>query len=497
MLFRPILTLLAASMAVSPLPAEQAGPVSPSPTIPAAAAEAGKDVVHQLNNAFAKVFETVAPSVTIIEVTKKSDPGDADPDDLFQEPPDDRNQPGMPQRNVPSLSEGSGFIVRADGYIVTNFHVVEGADKIQVKLRDGRKFEGKVAGTDEKTDIAMIKIDATDLPVVHFGNSDVVRVGEFAFAIGAPYNLDYTFTYGVISGKGRSKLFQDPYAISDYIQTDASINPGNSGGPLCDIDGAVVGMNTLINGLNRGLGFAIPINMVKEISGELIAGHKIVRPWLGVAIQTLGENELVRDFLKATGKGVLVGTIVHDAPASKTELDVLDVITQVDGVPVTTDSQLQREVLKKKVGQTVDLTVWREGQTLKIPVKTEEVPTDNLRPAFLRRGSIQPQAQDVGGLGLQVQDLSKEIADRFHLGVSKGVIVSDVAENSIADRQDIERGDVITKVDNAPVSNVQSFRDAFAKADSRRGVLLRLNRKGDRTFAIVKAEKPSPMDGQP
>jgi len=491
MLFRPILTLLAASMAVSLVLAEPAAPVSPSATIPAAAAEAGKDVVHQLNNAFAKVFETVAPSVAIIEVIKKNDASDADPDDLFQEPLDDRNPPGMPRRRDPSRSEGSGFVVRADGYIVTNFHVVEGADKIQVKLRDGREFEGKVAGTDEKTDIAVIKIDAIDLPVVHFGNSDAVRVGEFAFAIGAPYNLDYTFTYGVISGKGRSKLFPtNNYAISDYIQTDASINPGNSGGPLCDIDGTVVGMNTLINGLNRGLGFAIPINMIKEISGELIAGHKIVRPWLGVAIQTLGENELVRDFLKTTEKGVFIGTIVHDAPASKTRLDVLDVVTQVDGVPVTTDSQLQREVLKKKVGQTVDLTVWREGQTLKIPVKTEEVPTDNVRPAFLRRGSIQPKAQDAGGLGLQIQDLSKEIADRFHLGVSTGVIVSDVAENSIADQQGIEPGDVITKVDKAPVSNVQSFRDAFAKADPHHGVLLHLNRKGDRTFAIVKPESP-------
>jgi len=493
MLFRSILTLLSASAAVFPLLAEPAAPVAPSPTIPAAAAEAGKDVVHQLNNAFAKVFEIVAPSVVIIEITKKNDGSDGSAlEDLFQGPPDDANPRGLPQGNVPSQSEGSGFILRADGYIVTNFHVVEGADKIQVKLRDGRQFEGKVAGTDEKTDIAVIKIDATDLPVVRLGNSDALRVGEFAFAIGAPFNLEYTFTYGVISGKGRNKLIPtNGYAISDYIQTDASINPGNSGGPLCDIDGAVVGMNTLINGLNRGLGFAIPVNMIKDISGELIAGHKIVRPWLGVAIQTLGDNELVRDFLKASGKGVLIGTIVHDAPASKTPLEVLDVITQVDGVPVTTDSQLQREILKKKVGQTVDLTVWRDGKTLNIPVKTEEVRTDNQGPAFLRPAPIQ-KAQEGGNLGLQVQELSKEIAERFHLGVAKGVIVSDVAENSIAADQGIERGDVITKVDSATVSNVQSFRDALAKADPRHGVLLHLNRKGDRTFAVLKASDPTP-----
>src|SRR5215467_5420043 len=240
--------------------------VAPTSTVPAAAAEAGKDVVHQLNNAFAKVFETVAPSVVIIEISKKNDVSESSPlDDLFfQGPPDENNprrNPGAPRQ---VQSEGSGFIVRQDGYIFTNFHVVEDADSVQVKLQDGREFPGKVVGTDEKTDIAVIKVDAANLPVVELANSDAVRVGQFAFAIGAPFKLDYTFTYGVISGKGRNKLLQTGgYSISDYIQTDASINPGNSGGPLCDIDGKVIGMNTLINGMNRGLGFAIPINMAK------------------------------------------------------------------------------------------------------------------------------------------------------------------------------------------------------------------------------------------
>lgn len=477
-------------MAVSSLLAEPTAPVSPSPTIPAAAAEAGKDVVHQLNNAFAKVFEIVAPSVTIIEITKKNDPGDVDSDELFQEPPDDGNPRDLPQRNLPVQSEGSGFILRADGYIVTNFHVVEGADKIKVKLRDGREFEGKVAGADEKTDIAVVKIDATDLPVVRLGDSDAVRVGEFAFAIGAPFKLDYTFTYGVISGKGRSKLIPtNGYAISDYIQTDASINPGNSGGPLCDIDGAVVGMNTLINGLNRGLGFAIPVNMIKEISGELIAGHKILRPWLGIQIQTLGENETVRDLLKGVKQGVLVGTIVAGAPAEKSDLHPLDVITQVDGAAVTTDSQLQHEILKKKIGQTVELTVWRKGQTVKVPVKTGELPNDS-RVSNDRTPPNPLKPEDVGKLGLQVQDLTKEMADRLHLGVSKGVIVTDVAENSIASDQDIERGDVITEVDGKPVTNVQSFKDALTKSDPRRGILLYLDRKGNKTFAVLKAGAP-------
>src|SRR6202045_917416 len=266
--------------------------IAPMPTVPAAAAEQGKDVVHQLNNAFAKVFEVVAPSVVIIEVSKKSDNETSAFEDLFFQGPPDESNPRRNQRNLqPIQSEGSGFIVRPGGYIFTNFHVVEGADKIDVKLKDGRDFSAKVIGTDEKTDIAVIKIDAKDLPVVQLGNSDAVRVGQFAFAIGAPFKLDYTFTYGVISGKGRSKLFTNGgYSISDYIQTDASINPGNSGGPLCDIDGKVVGMNTLINGLNRGLGFAIPSNLVNEIGQQLVAGKKIARPLLGIRIELVGDN---------------------------------------------------------------------------------------------------------------------------------------------------------------------------------------------------------------
>src|SRR2546427_3900312 len=356
--------------------------VVPTPTVPAAAAEAGKDVVHQLNNAFAKVFEVVAPSVVIIEISKKNDGSESSPlDDLFfQGPPDQNNQRRNPNGLRPIQSEGSGFIVRPDGYIFTNFHVVEGADKIDVKLRDGRNFPATVVGTDEKTDIAVVKIDARDLPTVQLGDSDAVRVGQFAFAIGAPFKLDYTFTYGVVSGKGRSKLISTgAYAISDYLQTDASINPGNSGGPLCDIDGKVIGMNALINGLNRGLGFAIPINMAKEIGNELIAGHKIVRPWLGIRIESLGDDPSIRELFKGLDKGVVVRTIEADAPANKSDLRPMDVITEVDGKSVNTDSQLQHEILKKRVGQNVELTVWRKGQSMKIHITTGELPNEIAR----------------------------------------------------------------------------------------------------------------------
>jgi len=466
----------------------------PTSSVPEAAAEAGKDVVHQLNNAFAKVFETVAPGVVIIEISKKNEVSESSPlDDLFfQGPPDENNPRRNPGGGSPRSvqSEGSGLIVRSDGYIFTNFHVVEGADKIDVKLRDGRNFQGRIVGTDEKTDIAVIKIDAKDLPMVQLGDSDSVRVGQFAFAIGAPFRLDYTFTYGVISGKGRSKLLQTGgYSISDYLQTDASINPGNSGGPLCDIDGKVIGMNTLINGMNRGLGFAIPINMAKEIGTELVAGHKIVRPWLGIRIETLGDDPTIQDLFKGADKGVVVRTIEADAPASKSDLRPFDLITQVDGTRIETDSQLQHEILKKKIGQNVQLTIWRKGQTIKVPIKTGELPNEIARASNESARPVPPdQSRDngLGKFGLQVQELSEDVAKRLKLPVQRGVIVTDVEDNSIAGAQDIQREDVITEVDGKPITNVQSFREALNKADPKRGVLLYLDRKGTKTFAVLK-----------
>src|SRR5437867_5725154 len=474
------------ALSASPLLAQES-----SPTVPPAAAESGKDVVHALNNAFAKVFEIVAPSVVIIEVSKKNDGNEGfNFDDLFfQGQPDDNSQQRGPRNLQPIQSEGSGFVVRPDGYIFTNFHVVEGAEHVDVKLKDGREFPAKVVGTDEKTDIAVVKIDAKDLPVVQMGDSDAVRVGQFAFAIGAPFKLDYTFTYGVVSGKGRSKLLQTgAYSISDYLQTEASINPGNSGGPLCDIDGRVIGMNTLINGMNRGLGFAIPSNMAKEIGVELIAGHKIVRPWLGIRIETLGDDLSIRDLLKGTDKGVVVRTIEADTPAYRSDLRPFDVITHVDGTPVETDSQLQHEILKKKVGQSVELSVWRKGQTIKVSVKTGELPSEISRASNEPIQPAQPKQEDVGKFGLQVQELTKEVAERLHLAVQQGVIVTDVEDNSLAAQQDIQREDVITEVDSKPVTSVQSFREALTKADPRRGVLLYLDRKGSKTFAVMKAE---------
>src|SRR5256714_5477895 len=462
------------ALSASPLLAQE-----PSSTVPPAAAESGKDVVHALNNAFAKVFEIVAPSVVIIEVSKKNDGNEGfNFDDLcFQGQPDDNSPQRGPRNLQPIQSEGSGFIVRSDGYIFTNFHVVEGADHVDVKLKDGREFPAKVVGTDEKTDIAVIKIEAKDLPVVQMADSDAVRVGQFAFAIGAPFKLDYTFTYGVVSGKGRSKLFSNGgYSIADYIQTEASINPGNSGGPLCDIDGKVIGMNTLINGLNRGLRIAIPSNLANEIGQQLVAGKKISRPWLGIRIESVGDNPNTRDLLKGIDKGVVVRTIEAGAPPNKSDLRPFDAITKVDGTPVTTDSQLQHEILKKKIGQSVKLTVWRKGQTIDLPVTTGELPGQVSRAANENVQPNKPRPEDLGKFGLQVQDITKEMADRLHLGETRGVIATDVADNSLAEGQGIAREAVITQVDGKPLTAVQSLRAALTKADPQHGTQLHLDR---------------------
>ena len=250
-----------------------------------------------------------------------------------------------------------------------------------------------------------------------------------------------------------------------------------------DLSGKVA----IVTGAYRGLGFAIPINMAKEIGNELIAGHKIVRPWLGIRIESLGDDPSIRELFKGVEKGVVVRTIESDAPASKSDLRPFDVITNVDGTPVSTDSQLQHEILKKKIGQNVELTVWRKGQTMKIPIKTGELPTEIARVSNQPIQPGQPKPEDVGKFGLQVQDLTREIAERLHLDVQQGVIVTGVDDNSLAAQQGIQREDIITEVDGKPVNNVAGFREALTKTDPKRGVLLYLDRKGGKTFAVLKA----------
>ena len=381
----PLSLLTAVTLAWSPLVQAQLAE-KPAPS-------AGLALARQLNEAYVSVFERVAPAVVVIDVTKKSPEAGVNPMDFFGDafgrpgddeqdgaPPAPRNRQQPAPRRSPRApqpqSEGSGFVIKADGFILTNAHVVNGADKINVRLKDGRNLPGKLIGADEKTDIAIIKVDAAGLPVATLANSDTVRVGEIVFAIGAPYNLDYTFTAGIVSAKGRNRLNVTPDGYEDFIQTDASINPGNSGGPLVNLDGQVIGMNTLINGINRGLGFAIPANMMRDVGGQLMEGGRVVRPYLGIRIESYEDYAKRSDAFKFDGvkSGVVVVTIEPDTPAANSDLHPADVITQVDGKEVRTADELRKLVLTKKVGSKVDLSVVRKGKAIQVAVTTAELP---------------------------------------------------------------------------------------------------------------------------
>lgn len=430
-------------------------------------------LARQMNDAFADVYEKVAPAVVVIEVQATSDvavQGLPEGLEFFFRGPDGRPMSVRP-------TEGSGFIISPDGYIMTNFHVVEAGvmGEISVRLQDGRTFPATVIGADRKSDIAVIKIEAKDLPAVDLGDSDKARVGQFAFAIGAPYDLPYTFTVGVISAKGRDSLLKSE-TYQEYIQTDASINPGNSGGPLCDLDGRVVGVNTMINGINRGLGFAVPINIAKDVAGQLMTNGRVSRPWLGIGIMGLEDSTEARAYFPTLKSGILVRGIMPETPAFNSSLQAGDVILKVDGKPMGRARDFQREILGKKIGVPVELEVWREGKVSTCKVQTGEQPEKFIRTA------VQPQQKTE----------SKERPERYGLSlegavvVPNGVRVGEITPDSAAAVAGVRVGDVIVEVAGQPITTPDSLKAALEEADARRGVLVLIDRGGQKTFAILK-----------
>ena len=473
----------------------------PEPVVPPSTA---KTIAQQLNDAYVAVFERVAPTVVVIDVTKRPSPegesSDYFPDFFFHNGPDGSgptpDTPGA-RRSTRPQSEGSGFVIQTGGYILTNNHVVAGAEKISVRLKDSRQFTARLVGVDDKTDIAVIKIDAGDLPAAELADSESVRVGEIACAIGVPYNLDYSFTAGVVSAKGRNNLdlgTTDNY--EDFIQTDASINPGNSGGPLVNLDGKVIGMNTLINGLNRGLGFAIPSNMLREVGDQIIARGHVVRPYIGVRVLSL-DSEAAENYSAYFGpakKGVLVKTIVADSPAFRSDLHQADIITEVDGNPIATDRDLQNQIRLKKVGANVQLTVQRRGRILKMSVATAELPVNGARAPGGSPADTPPAVADAPPLkaegailyGMGMQSVTRDLAARLHLPVATGVLLVAVEEKSPAARADLRPHDIITEVDAEPVKDVATLREAMKKGDPTRGIACYVERPEGRTFALIK-----------
>ncbi len=458
-----------------------------------------KSLLKQIDEGFVEVYEKVVPAVVIIVATKKLD--ESEPEDpkgfdfLFtdKEPHGDLPKPTPHPWRLPpqpARNEGSGFFIRSDGYILTNLHVVFDAETVSVRLKDGRMFNARIVAADDKTDIAVIKIEAKDLPTVELGDSDALRIGQLVCAIGTPFNQDFSFTCGWVSGKGRSGLLgptSTAILYEDYIQTDAFINPGNSGGPLFDVEGKVIGMNTLINGLNRGLAFAIPSNVLEQISSELISSGKIVRPWLGIRFESLGDNPILREHANGLDRGVVVDTIEANAPASKSDLRPADIITEMDGVKIATGLELQKEVLKKHVGQSVQLTIWRAGQMLTIPVLTGELPNEVAKIAVipeLKKAAppapptpLDPKDE---GYGMKLKD------------AKAGAQVVEVAPESAAAVAELQADDVITDVEGKQISDSAACLAAIRSAgerSNRHGVLLNLERKGKRTWVVLNPDK--------
>jgi len=430
-----------------------------------------------LGQAFVEVAKKVQPSVVNVttEKTITMRPWERFGDDFFKGSPFEEffKGFGVPPRERgkeyrhKQRSGGSGVIVDKEGYILTNNHVVEGADKVKVRLNDGREFTATVKGQDSRTDLAVLHIKAKDLPVAVLGDSDKLEVGEWAIAIGSPFGLEHTVTVGVISAKGRSGLGTGTY--EDFIQTDASINPGNSGGPLINIEGEVVGINAMIIQPGTGIGFAIPINMAKQILNDLIKQGKVVRPWLGISVQDL-TPELMEHFKVKEKEGVLVGQVYPGTGAEKAGLASGDIIKSVDDKPVKNVTELVKEIQKKKVGQKVRLDIIRDGKRMNIEVTTTSMPD---------KPELAKEKEGEEKLGARVEELTPQLALRYRIsGVKRGVLVLGVEEGSLADEIGLQEGDVILEINRKKIETIKDFEKAMKDANIEKGILFHLHRKG-------------------
>jgi serine protease Do len=396
---------------------------------------------------------------------------------------DDFSRQFQVPRDQHENSLGSGVIVDSSGYIVTNNHVVEKADEIKVLLGDKREFIGKVVGTDPKSDIAVIRIKATGLPVIPWGDSDRLEVGEYVLAMGNPFGLNQTVTMGIVSAVGRANVGIAAY--EDFIQTDAAINPGNSGGALVNARGELVGINTAIfsrSGGYMGVGFAVPSNMVHKVMQSLIDKGKVVRGWLGVSIQDL-TPELAKSFGVSDAKGALVGEVVKDSPADKAGFRAGDVIVRLNGKTIDSPATLRNQVAELPVGRKVQVQAVRDRKPVDLDVIIAEQPA-----SLAQSGDGQEGESDTGAAfaGLEVQELTADIAQQLGLpAASGGVLVSGVDPASTA-ASGVRRGDVITEINRLPIRTVGDYNRAVAKLRKKENILLLVNRRGGKLFIVIK-----------
>ena len=390
----------------------------------------------------------------------------------------------MPQREMERQSLGSGFIISEKGFVLTNNHVIEGADKIHVRMADGREFDAKVIGADPKTDVALLKIQsaAVNFPYVMLGDSDALEVGDWVVAIGNPFGLELSVTHGLVSAKERT-IGAGPY--DDFIQSDALINPGNSGGPLFNLSGEVIGINTAITSRGQGIGFAVPVNLAKQILPQLETG-KIIRGWLGVSIQSL-TPDLAQSLNLPSTKGALVAQLVRGGPAQKAGLKSGDVVTSLNGHPIATANELTREVASFAPGTKIPVEVTREGQTKSFKIRIGERPEDGQVLSEEGPGGGSDRAPSKpDALGLAVQPPNPDQAQAMGLGGGEGVVVANVRGDGPAAQAGVERGDVVLEVNRHAVHSVEEYQQAISRMKAGEMALLRLQRQQASIYVAVK-----------
>ena len=425
---------------------------------------------RRLGDAFATVAERVSPSVVSLRV----------------EVPADRRCrrmgrgfPGFgPRRGGPGVLRGggSGVIVRADGHILTNRHVVARARRITVHLRDGRRLPAEVVGLDPATDLAVVRVQAEDLPVARFASRDGIRVGEWAIAIGSPYGLDYTVTAGVVSAVGRGVGVNE---IEDYVQTDASINPGNSGGPLVNLGGEVIGINTMIVGRGTGIGFAVVSDLAQQVAEQLIDGGEVRRAWIGVSFQPLTPDVARQVGAPPGTRGALVSDVMEGGPAAEAGLRPGDVIVAVNGRRLREGNDLLRQVVRVRPGAELRLLALREGRRRRFRIRAGERPD---RQA-VRSGTGENTMARVGPHGLALEPVSPALARRRGLEAAEGAHVVAVRPGSLAARAGLMQGDVIVEADRRPVEGPEQVRAALEDGEA----LLRVRRGRGALFVAIRA----------
>jgi serine protease Do len=435
-------------------------------------------------SSFSQAFIEVAAKVTpaIVQITVVSERDNPHQDWFF-----------FPFKDLPKEQKGSGsgIIISQDGYILTNNHVVEKATKVSVGLSDKREFDAKVVGTDPLTDLAVIKIDAKNLPVAYLGNSDDLKVGQWVMAIGNPLSLTSTVTAGIVSAinRGQLGLIRDSYGVENFIQTDAAINPGNSGGALVDLSGAVIGVNSAIassgGGTYIGYGFAIPINLAKSVSQDLIAHGKVSRGYIGINIGEV-DDAIAKSIGLDKPRGIIIQGIVEDGAASKSDIRAGDVILEIDGRPVNKPNELQSYVASLTAGTTVKLKLFRDGETIERNVTLKARDADvKTEPASQEEESESKDNSNLtsatfDNIGLTVKNLSEK--DKTDFKVNHGVLITDVKPFSIAEDQRLFAGLVIVEANKEQVDNVQDFKNAIEKKKGSALLLKVVDQDGNNRF---------------